>query len=231
MTAGVPSSSRRWLGADGYARAGFTVEGIDINPQPHYPYPFVQGDALEALRQGIEADAIHASPPCQLFTRAKHLRDAQGSTSKETLDLLTPTLVLLRERYTDTAWVVENVEAARPLMQPGPGEALVRLCGSSFGLEVQRHRLFLSNRPLIGTECRHDRFPVDPGTGKPRPWGVYHVPKDDIPKGGRTVRTVGQGHEAMGLTYRRVPWTTLKEGFPPAYAEWIGKQIIKEVQA
>lgn len=216
------------LGADGYAAVGFDLTGVDLFPMPDYPYPFVQADALEYLRQhGDEYDVIHASPPCQLFTRAKHLREAQGSTSKETLDLLTPTLALLRERFGHLPWVVENVENARPLMEPRGGESLARCCGSSFGLQVQRHRLFLSNRPLTGTRCAHERFPIDPTSGKPRPWGVYHVPGDSIPSGGRTARNAEHGAEVMGLA-RVVPWAVLKEGFPPAYTVWIGSQLIRE---
>lgn len=217
------------LAADGYFAAGFDPYGEDIESQPYYPYRFFCGDAMEWLAQpGPDADAIHASPPCQLFTRAKHLRDAQGSGSKETVDLLTPTLALLRERWGNTPWVVENVEAAAPFMAPLGGQYLARLCGSAFGLEVQRHRLFLSNVPLTGTECQHDRFPPDPITGKPRPWGVYHAPNDSIPRGGRTARDADHARELFGLT-RSLPWDSIKEGFPPAYTKHIGRQLLAAI--
>ncbi len=211
------------LAADGYAAAGFEVWGVDLNPQPDYPYHFVQGDAIEYLQsvageEGLFFDAIHASPPCQLFTRAGRLRDAQGGESKYA-DLLTPTLALLRD--VAIPWVVENVEGAKVLM---PGA--VRLCGSSFGLEVQRHRLFLSNVPLKGTECRHDDFPADPLTGRPRPWGVYHVPSDAIPGGGRTARDAEHARALMAVG-RPLPWASLKEGFPPVYSAHIGHALRK----
>jgi len=210
------------LAADGYASVGFEVVGVDINPQPNYPYEFHQGDAMAWWGRGEarKFDAIHASPPCQLFTRAKHLRDAQGGRSKELVDLLTPTLDILNNFYRNIPWVVENVENARPLMS-----GAVRLCGSAFHLQVQRHRLFASNVPLRGTDCHHERFPLDPVTGKPRPWGVYHVPGDSIPKGGRTARDAEHAREVMGAR-RSLPWASIKEGFPPAYTAHVGADIL-----
>lgn len=86
------------MASDGYVEAGWEVVGIDINPQPDYPYEFIQGDALAYLanRKFLRRfDAIHTSAPCQMHTRAKHLRTAQGGESKYP-DLLTPTLALLR---------------------------------------------------------------------------------------------------------------------------------------
>lgn len=220
------------LAAEGYAAAGFEIAvGVDIANQPDYPFPFALGDVLEDgwldvdwLRQFSFA---HFSPPCQLHTRASKLRDAQRGTSRYP-DLLSPTLERLRK--TDAPWVVENVPDAKPLMRPQTGEALVMLCGSMFGLKVQRHRWFLSNVPIVGPgQCNHATFDADPITGKPRPWGVYHVVGDSIPSGGRTVRTVEHGHEVMGMT-RQVSWTGLKEGVPPAYTRWIGGQMLRYVQ-
>lgn len=202
------------MASEGYAAAGFTeIVGVDINPQPHYPYEFRQDNALEWLEDGwLDGfDAIHASPPCQAFTRAAHLRTAQGGKSKYD-DLLTPVLELLRD--VNVPWVVENVPGA-----PGMDGAVIE-CGSAYGLGVRRHRLFLSNRPLVGSGCDHK--------AQGRPWGVYHVPKDDIPQGGRTARSVEHGREVMGVT-REIPWNSLKEGFPPAYTEHIGRQLIAQM--
>lgn len=199
------------MAADGYHMAGFTdIVGVDINPQPHYPYEFIQDDALSYLREFDGGfDVIHASPPCQAHTRAAHLRAAQGGRSKYP-DLLTPVLGLLAKL--DVAWVVENVPGA-----PGMDNAIVE-CGSAYGLGVRRHRLFLSNRKLVGSGCKHKE--------QGRPWGVYHVMGDSIPKGGRTVTSIEQGLEVMGVS-REIPWNSLKEGFPPAYTEHVGRQIME----
>jgi DNA (cytosine-5)-methyltransferase 1 len=125
------------LGADGYHHHGLSIVGIDVAPQPHYPYDFMQADALFALDGGLSSlsvssfDAIHASFPCQAHTRAKHLRTAQGGTSRFD-DVLTPGLELLRREWGHKPWIVENVPGAP--MEPQAGEHLTRLCGSMFGL-------------------------------------------------------------------------------------------------
>ena len=199
------------MASDGYVAAGFDVHGVDYNPQPNYPYSFEQADALDVLlsNEPEKYDVIHASPPCQAHTRAKHLRKAQGGTSKAG-DLLTPTLSLLQKRWSHKIWIVENVPGA-----PGMDDAVVE-CGSAYDLGVRRHRLFLSNVPLEGSGCDHK--------GQGRPWGVYHVMGDSIPKGGRTALSLEHGLEVMGVD-RSIPWNSLKEGFPPAYTEHLGHQL------
>ena len=203
------------MASDGYNLAGFTeIVGVDLFDQPHYPYEFVQADALDVIGDAdfvASFDAVHASPPCQEHTRAKHLRNAQKGKSKFG-DLLTPTLDAMRSW--SKPWVVENVPGA-----PGMDGAVVE-CGSAYSLGVRRHRLFLSNVELVGSGCDHK--------AQGRPWGVYHVMGDSIPKGGRTVSTLEQGWEVMGVN-REIPWNSLKEGFPPAYTQHVGKQLMEFV--
>jgi DNA (cytosine-5)-methyltransferase 1 len=206
------------MAADGYVAAGFEVTGVDINKQPSYPYEFIQADALDILNDKnfvSQFDVIHASPPCQAHTRAKHLRKAQGGESKYP-DLLTPTLKVINDKYFEHVWVVENVPDA-----PGMEGAVIE-CGSAYGLGVRRHRLFLSNAIIEGSGCDHK--------AQGRPWGVYHVPGDSIPKGGRTAHNVEHGREVMGVS-RGVTWNELKEGFPPAYTQHIGEQIMVMLDA
>ena len=207
------------MAGDGYCQAGFVVVGWDISPQPSYPYEFHQGSALDVLRdrEYLQSfDLIHASPPCQAHTRAKHLRDAQGGKSKFG-DLLTPTLALLRD--CGVPWVVENVQGA-----PGMDGAVIE-CGSAYGLKVRRHRLFLASLPLAGSGCKHRE--------QGKPIGVYHVMGDTckgvckktgrLVVGGSTARTVEEGRAAMGVD-RPIAWKELKEGFPPAYTKHVGEQ-------
>lgn len=130
----------------GYSRAGFDVTGIDITPQPNYPFAFHQADALEYLADhGHEYDAIHASPPCQHYARVTRWR---GSADNHP-DLLGPTLDLLASFA--VPWIVENVPDASLL------RADYLLCGSMFGLKVRRHRMFQTSWHGFGfmPSCDH----------------------------------------------------------------------------
>ncbi|MGW6288749.1 SAM-dependent methyltransferase, partial [Streptomyces sp. NPDC055107] len=76
--------------AKGYADAGFDVTGVDIHPQPRYPFRFVQADAIAyVLEHGAEFDVVHASPPCQHDSDCQRL---QGNTHP---DLIAPTRTAL----------------------------------------------------------------------------------------------------------------------------------------
>lgn len=216
------------VGAIGYDRAGWRVTSLDNDPRAlaHSPFETVCRDVLEALEDHAflsQFDAIHASFPCQLFSATRELAKAQGKGQGKAVDLLTPGLERLRE--CGLPWVVENVERS-PL---GGMEGVARVCGSSFGLKVRRHRLFLGSKPLQGTVCDHSKFEVDEASGKPRPWGVYYAMGDNIPSGGRTCVSLEHGMECMGVT-RQVPWQYLREGLPPAYTEHIGKQMLEWVR-
>lgn len=240
------------LGADGYASVlGSTaIVGYDKYPQPSYPYAFHQSDALDLLTNLqsplARCAAIHNSFPCQAHTTARHLRKAQGGDSRFP-DLLTPGLDLLRSGWNHKPWIVENVDDrsghVRRIMAPRDGETLIMLCGTMFGLPIWRHRLFLANFPLrvptptgpgvYGSRgCRHDLCDPDPVTGKPRPWGIYHVAGDSIPAGGRTARDAAHARALLGVRADRTwGWDELKEGFPPAYTAWIAADLLRALEA
>jgi DNA (cytosine-5)-methyltransferase 1 len=226
------------LGADGYAAVfgADQIVGYDIEDQPDYPYPFKVADVMDMLTEpnGELAgyDARHFSFPCQEHTTAGHLRKAQGGKSRFG-DLLTPGLALLREHWNGEPWIVENVDdrsgKVRRIMAARPGETLIRLCGSMFGLEVQRHRLFLANFPLRAGWCDHSTFPIGPN-GRPKPVGVYHVMGDRIPEGGWTATSEEHGRHVMG-SRRLLPWAKLKEGFPPQYTSWVAADLLAELSS
>jgi DNA (cytosine-5)-methyltransferase 1 len=139
----------------GYSRAGFDVVGVDINPQPHYPFEFYQADALEYLAEhGSEFDVIHASPPCQRYSAMTNGR--WQDRVEEHPDLIEPTRILLIK--SGKPYVIENVPGA-PLLNP------VLLCGTMFYLEtpsgnqLRRHRYFeCSFRVPLTPPCQHNNL-------------------------------------------------------------------------
>ena len=199
--------------AVGYHRAGFDVVGVDINPQPHYPFEFWRADALEVLSETNllppfvhSFDAIHASPVCYAWSQMRLCRP--GSRDDQP-DYITPLRPLLKA--TGLPWVIENVPGA-PLENP------VRVCGSGLGMRLQRHREFEASFPCWGVPCNHGSNPWDPelkhSTGRKR----------------RRVPVIGEWRTSRELQFEAmgIDWMTLEElteAIPPAYTEFIGVQL------
>jgi len=202
----------------GYHRAGFEVTGVDIKNQKRFPFEFIEADAIEVLNDLdfiSQFDVITASPPCQTHSATRHLRDAQGGTTKK-IDLIPQTRAGLIA--SGKTYVIENVVGA-PLINP------IILCGSSFGLKVRRHRMFESNLQLMGLPCDHK--------SQGRPVGIYGAMNDN-PQGldrktgkyvfgGKTAETIEQAREAMAIDW--MIWGELVEAIPPAYTQFIGNQL------
>lgn len=199
----------------GLHRAGFDVVGVDINPQPRYPFEFYQADALSYPLES--AAFIWASPPCQGYTAMRHAPGAKG---------IAPQLignVRARLEATGKPWCIENVEEAAWAMRDP-----VTLCGSMFGLgaqgcRLQRHRLFECDFKFNPPVCRHDSRPVI---------GVYggHSRLRSASAGGRGTRDVWQGgHKTAASEALGIDWMTLSElseAIPPAYSEYIGRAAL-----
>ncbi len=237
--------------AMGYFRAGFDVVGVDIKPQPRYPFEFIQGDALEILDGGPalgkmprlpeQFDAIHASPPCQAYSTMR-----RGLwKDREHPDLIAAT----RERLmaVGVPYVIENVENARRLLiNP------VKLCGTMFGLgtsngaQLRRHRYFECSFDLLFTPpCAHNAYAAVPVYGGGQN-GDYHHPRR-APK--RVPATIGVWGHAGGSSERDglvqfntaarreamgIDWMTgdeLSESIPPAYTRWVGDQLMAHLKA
>lgn len=225
----------------GLYRAGFDVTGVDINPQPHYPFKFIQGDALSVPLAGY--DFIWASPPCQAFSRLRHLQ------KKERPNLIPATRSRLIE--SGVPWCMENVEDA-PMGESG---FLIMLCGTMFGLrtrngraELRRHRIFETSFSIpLRPRCQHGYVPSLSVCGKgghftaPKVLTVCgHTPVDNVrPRSisvtgstpqTNTVRnvvretfTVDQAREAMGIDWMSMK--TLSQAIPPAYSEFIARHV------
>jgi DNA (cytosine-5)-methyltransferase 1 len=198
--------------AMGYYRAGFEVVGVDINPQPHYPFEFHQADAMTYPLDN-SFSVIHASPPCQGYTRMGHLRQAQGTAVRATAreDLITP----LRARLAGRWYVLENV----------PGSPLngICLCGSSFMLRVRRHRIFESSVTLHGLPCDHHSQGHPVGVWNWGKWGHH------IPDGGRSAASLQDACDAMGITWSMTR-AEVCEAIPPAYTLFVGGQLLASLE-
>lgn len=213
----------------GYQEAGFCVVGVDIEPQKNYcGDDFVQRDALEVLRdldQGhglgpftryvlASFDAIHASPPCQFYSQLGAMHP-----DREYPDLIEPTRALLIAA--GLPYVIENVPGA-PLISGSDlfGGHGVELCGSMFGLGVERgylrrHRLFETSFEVTQPTCAHKGMAV----------GVYGHGGHS---GKHRMLYRAEAAEAMGID-----WMTrdeMTQAIPPAYCKHVGEFLMREIQ-
>jgi len=196
----------------GYWRAGFRVIGVDIAPQPHYPFEVRRGNALCPPIALHHVAAVHASPPCQAYSVANNIH---GNDHPELIEATRQML-----QASGLPYVIENVPGA-PLRDP------VRVCGRALGLSVKRHRYFESNVTLTGTECPPGHI-----------GGWLSVYGNTVMTRGKVIgRAKGGGprvHRAhvehhYGRTAMGIDWmdaNELSEAIPPAYTEWIGAQVI-----
>lgn len=211
----------------GYARAGFEVVGVDVTPQPRYPFEFRQMDALSIDPKWIAAnfDAVHASPPCQAYSVSKNAHNSNHPM------LVEPTRALLKA--TGLPYVIENVIGA-------PLEAPMLLCGTMFGLStpdddgqhliLRRHRLFESNRWLsapshcICADLKVRGFRVAGAYGG---GSANKVHAKNVRHGGYTPS------KARRVELIGADWMTLhglSQSIPPAYTEWVGRQLLATME-
>lgn len=189
----------------GYHLEGWEVVGVDIAPQPRYPFEFHRADALEfASAHWREFDAILASPPCQRYSAAQRIR------GREHPDLIGPTRRVLIS--TGLPYVIENVEDARPELL-GP----VLLCGGMFGLATYRHRLFETGGGFGFAPPAHP-----PHTARSAKMGR--------PVGeGEFMHIVGNFSDVpRARLIMDMPWASrdgLREAVPPIYARYIARRL------
>lgn len=183
----------------GYARSGLEIVGVDIKPQPNYPFAFMRRDVMTMTYDDLKGyDLIHASPPCQAYSVASAKHRANGVVYDDLVHRVRGMLVA-----SGTHYVIENV----------PGSPLrhsVRLCGSMFGLNVRRHRHFETSFSIAGSMiCQHEYQEL-----------IYTV-------AGHSLGTLAQWREAMGIAY--MTRKELTQAIPPAYTHWIAGQFLDAV--
>lgn len=207
----------------GYSQAGYEVLGIDISPQPNYPFPFIQADALDPPVNLDTFDLIHASPPCQAYSRGSIEARSFG---KDYPELVEPTMAMLE----GLPHVIENVEGS-------PLRPDLILCGSMMApalsawdpdlgktVYLRRHRVFQSSFPLW------------------QPPDLCHLTKDSIAGvyggGGQARNLALEGRSRRGgytplakvrKELMEMTWATqreVNEAIPPAYTAFIGREIL-----
>ena len=200
--------------AVGYARAGFKVTGVDIDPQPHYPFEFHQADAMTYPLDGF--DVVHASPPCQAYTTANARYRGLGGTADSHPRLLEETCARLAA--SGAVYVVENVVGAARAFKP-----TLRLTGGMFGLRVWRPRLFESNVLILSEPSGKPRGQVI-GVYGDRPDGRYLNSRTKGTMRSRAAASIEEASAAMGIDW--MTWDELREAIPPAYTQFIGEQLL-----
>lgn len=206
----------------GYHLAGFDVIGVDLEPQPRYPFEFHQGDFREVgtrLLAQHDVAAIALSPPCKLATDLRHF------SASHHLDLIPAAREFARS--TGLPYVIENVEGAH-LLDP------VVLCGSMFDRLIERHREFESNCPLPQMPHRHaDQRHMSPWfpvlryhSGRPR---VTMSPVIGVYGGGQGL---GNGEVERWRDVMGIDWMVrdeLSQAIPPCYTRWIGYRLMRHL--
>lgn len=191
----------------GYARAGFDVVGVDLEPQPRYPFRFVLADAMTYPLEGF--DALHASPPCQDYSR--NLRHMASGYPR--------LIAAVRARFerAGVPWVIENVAGSGlPVQATLDGAYGVELCGSMFGQRIYRHRLFETSFEVVAPRgCDHTLPPMNPhNAGSRRWWRAVLGPDAALERAWR---------EEMGVGWMTGPGG--REAIPPAMTEHIGAAL------
>ncbi len=222
--------------ARGYADAGFDVIGVDIAPQKHYPFTFVQADALGVLAQlasdGIwhgycvdDFAAIHASPPCQEYSTVRHLRNALHPQAARAKKLIEPVLSWLDQ--IGLPWIIENVPGA-------PLPNALELCGSMFDLPIRRHRWFGSSHYLYAPgPCRHTDRCINVIGNKVRGYGAWASNTTYVDASGATRKRENYFRACEGQAAMEIDWMTVAEmsqAIPPAYTRWIGEQLLDVIE-
>ncbi len=201
--------------AVGYDEAGFDVYGVDIDPQPNYPYPMEVRDAMTLPVAFLrEFDAIHASPPCQAYSDLA-ARTGNGDAWPR---LIEPVREMLQE--SGKPYIIENVEGA-------PLQDYSVLCGTMFpGLRVIRHRLFETSFPMLVPA--HRPHPLVHTLDKRKShYGLTNEWMDYVSVNGGGNCTIAAAKDAMGI-----PWMTKKEineAIPPAYTRFVGAALMRHL--
>ena len=223
--------------AEGLLRAGFDVV-VGVDREDHskaYPGEFILADVRALPVDLSDFDMVWASPPCQTYSNLQAGRFDNGVMEKEQSDYI-PLVRELLARYSnengdDLYTVIENVTDA-------PIRKDLVLTGPMFGLDrILRKRKF---------ELSESFMMLQPPVINKRPQYIldnnlelsiltnFAYKFDQLWKrrvlGLSTRISLEEGREAMGIENRRMTMREIGESVPPAYAEYIGLEVIRRIR-
>lgn len=218
---GAGGASRGYELAAIALRIEVEITGIDIYPQPRYPYSFIEQDALDLTKKDIiNYHFIHASPPCQKFSRI-----TPSNNKRKHINYIPRIRRLIKNK----PYIIENVpEAKRYLRKP------IMLCGTMFNLKVYRHRYFESSFNIEDLK-HYPHYDSMPSANRPGGLETNLSPKGFISVVGGGTRKHPSGRKDI-YEYRKkamgINWMNryeLAQSIPPAYTKFIGEQLFKKI--
>ncbi len=193
------------------------IIGVDNVPQSNYPFEFVQADALNYLKNNYRNFThIHASPPCQQYSKATSQFRKLGKTYP---DLILPVRDFLEKIKLPS--IIENVPSA-------PIRPDVKLRGDMFGLHVLRTRIFENiNWFMMNPIMPPKRGSVMMGDyccvmGK----GAYGKSKKDLEPKFKKKSVLETWKYAMDISWMKTE-RELSQAVPTAYTNFIGLEFFK----
>jgi len=237
--------------AIGYHRAGLFPVGIDTEPQPNYPFPFLQMEFTEAMTRLLDGEslifrrgnhgwrygledfaAFHGSPPCQLFCMYRNLKSVEASTDEKYVNMIPDTRRLFVQA--GKPYIIENVPGARAELDP---RLTVQLCGTTFGIPVRRHRLF----ELGGWELRlkHTRAPWPAPLCRHYDFTERIFPGSTNRPNGRTVCNIGEYRVPLPVQkaclrlddiFSPVTMSEVSEMIPPCMSAYLGEHLLRHLR-
>lgn len=192
------------------------MTGLDVTPQPNFPFPFIQADATTLDPEFVAGfDVVHASPPCQAYSDLA----ARNGNGHEWPRLIEPTRELLKA--SGRLYIIENVEGA-PLVN------YIVLCGTMFpGLRVLRHRLFETNFPiLVPSHRKHPK--VHTWDKRKNHFGKTDEWADFVQVTGGGNCSIAAARDAMGIDW--MSKREINEAIPPAYTEFVGRAAMEHLR-
>lgn len=227
--------------AVGIDRAGFRIVGVDAVPQPNYPFLFIQDDAFKVLKRLLAGERISfatrgnrtervglssiawiwASPPCQSYSwSARRWKNGtNGHAKRKYPDLIKPMRKELQK--TGLPYVIENVSGA-------PLKDRIMLCGQMFSLRVIRHRYFESNIILVQPEHQSCKGLVASGAALTIAGHGGHSKSYKLAHWQEAMQIFWMTKRERNLGDRKRPGNRedLCEAVPPAYSEYIARQMV-----